>query len=200
MPLLTRLAQAAGDPVTASAAAEAAEADARAEPLPVKTAMAGYCRGLVTGDPAPVLAAAAYLRATGRPGAGAQALKDAAVLAAARGDAPAAREALAAARDLYETLGAHWDLQRAAARLRPFGIRLALRAWSPRPATGWEALTPTEITVARLVAAGRSNPDIAAELHLSRYTVQTHVSHILAKLTARSRVGITRVVLGRETE
>jgi DNA-binding CsgD family transcriptional regulator len=200
MPLLARLAQAAGDPVTAAAAAEAAEADARAEPLPIKSAMAGYCRGLVAGDPAPVLAAAAYLRATSRPGAAGQALEDAAVLAAARGDARAAREALVAARDMYETLGAQWDLQRAAARLRAFGIWLAGRARSPRPTTGWAALTPTEITVARLVAAGRSNPDIAAELSSSRYTVQTHVSHILTKLTARSRAEIIRVVLGRETE
>jgi hypothetical protein len=37
---------------------------------------------------------------------------------------------------------------------------------------------------------GRSNPDIAAELFLSRNTVQTHVSHILAKLGAQSRVEI----------
>jgi DNA-binding CsgD family transcriptional regulator len=199
MPLLARLAQAAGDPVTASAAAEAAEADARTEPLAIKSAMAGYCRGLVAGDPVPVLAAAAYLRETSRPGAGAQALEDAAVLAAARGDAPAARAALAAAQDLYETLGAQWDLRRAAARLRPLGIRLARRARPPRPATGWEALTPTEITVARLVAAGRSNPDIAAELSLSRNTVHTHVSHVLAKLTAGSRAEIIRAVLGRET-
>jgi DNA-binding CsgD family transcriptional regulator len=198
MPLLARLAQAAGDPVTASAAAEAAEADARAEPLPFKSAMAGYCRGLVAGDPAPVLAAAAYLQETARPGAGAQALEDAAVLAAKQDDVPAARAALAAARDLYETLGAEWDLRRAAARLRPFGIRLARRARPPRPATGWEALTPTELTVARLVAAGRSNPDIAAELLLSRNTVHTHVSHVLAKLSARSRAEIVRVVLDRE--
>jgi hypothetical protein len=44
-------------------------------------------------------------------------------------------------------------------------------------------------TVAFLVAEGQSNPDIAAALFLSRYTVQTHVSHILAKLGAQLRVG-----------
>jgi DNA-binding NarL/FixJ family response regulator len=46
--------------------------------------------------------------------------------------------------------------------------------------------------VAYLVAMGRSNPDIAAELFLSRNTVQTHVSHILAKLGVRSRAEIVR--------
>ena len=59
-----------------------------------------------------------------------------------------------------------------------------------RPAAGWDALTPAELAVARLVAAGLSNPEIAAELYLSRNTVQTHVSRILAKLGARSRAEV----------
>jgi DNA-binding NarL/FixJ family response regulator len=54
------------------------------------------------------------------------------------------------------------------------------------------ALTPTETKIARMVAVGRSNPDIAAELFLSRNTVQTHVSHILSKLGAHSRAEIIR--------
>jgi DNA-binding NarL/FixJ family response regulator len=41
--------------------------------------------------------------------------------------------------------------------------------------------------VAMLVAGGRSNPEIATELYMSRSTVQTHVSHILTKLACRSR-------------
>ena len=44
--------------------------------------------------------------------------------------------------------------------------------------------------MAYLVADGPSNPDVAAALFLSRNTVQTHVSHILAKLGARSRAEI----------
>ncbi len=52
------------------------------------------------------------------------------------------------------------------------------------------ALTPTEKKIAYLVGDGQANPDIAAELFLSRNTVQTHVSHILAKLGARSRAEI----------
>ncbi len=45
------------------------------------------------------------------------------------------------------------------------------------------------------MARGRSNPDVATELFLSRNTVQTHVSHILAKLGARSRAEIISEVL-----
>jgi DNA-binding CsgD family transcriptional regulator len=89
-------------------------------------------------------------------------------------------------------LGAAWDVRRADSRLRPLGIRRGSRGPRRRPATGWHALTPTELRVAHLVAEGRSNPDIAAELALSRRTVQSHVSHILAKLGGHSRVDIAR--------
>jgi two-component system NarL family response regulator len=48
-------------------------------------------------------------------------------------------------------------------------------------------LTPREIDVLRLVAAGRSNKRIADELGLSEATVRTHVGNILAKLGADDR-------------
>jgi DNA-binding NarL/FixJ family response regulator len=48
-----------------------------------------------------------------------------------------------------------------------------------------------------MVAAGRSNPDIAAELMLSRRTVQTHVSHILRKLALTSRAEVRTAVPSR---
>jgi DNA-binding NarL/FixJ family response regulator len=44
--------------------------------------------------------------------------------------------------------------------------------------------------VALLVADGRSNPEIAAQMFLSRRTIQSHVSSILAKLGLKSRVEI----------
>ena len=56
------------------------------------------------------------------------------------------------------------------------------------------ALTVTEHRVAALVAAGFSNPAIAAQMFLSRRTVQTHVSSILAKLALTSRVEIAVIV------
>jgi DNA-binding CsgD family transcriptional regulator len=198
LPLLTRLALAVGDNDTAAAAAQAAAQEAAREPAPVKTAAAGHCRGLLNGAPGPLLAAAATYNSAGRPFDRAQALEDAAVLLAGRGDLPAARRALTDAVHLYRELGAAWDVSRADARLRRYGVRRGRsRRASPRPkpVKGWEALTPTETKIAYLVAEGRSNPEIAAELFLSRNTVQTHVSHILAKLGARSRAEIIRQAL-----
>jgi DNA-binding CsgD family transcriptional regulator len=56
-----------------------------------------------------------------------------------------------------------------------------------RPQTGWEALTDTELKVVRLVAERLTNPEIAERLFISRRTVQTHVSHALAKVGVSSR-------------
>jgi DNA-binding CsgD family transcriptional regulator len=196
LPRLVRAALAAGDHAAAAAGARAAAQDADRGPLLVKTAAASVCRGLVEGDPGLVLDAAACYQSAAMPFNQARALEDAAVLLASLGRPPAARYAFVDAVRLYADLGAAWDLRRADARLRGYGIR---RDWDdrrrPRSGQGWDALTPTETKVARLVADGRSNPDIAAELFLSRNTVQTHVSHILAKLGARSRAEIMRQAL-----
>lgn len=56
-------------------------------------------------------------------------------------------------------------------------------------------LSPRELEVLRLVALGRSNDEIARELVLSPRTVHHHVSHILDKLNADSRVDATRIAM-----
>ena len=53
-----------------------------------------------------------------------------------------------------------------------------------------EPLTDREIAVARLVAEGKTNAEIGAELYISAGTVKTHVANIQRKLGARNRVGI----------
>jgi pimeloyl-ACP methyl ester carboxylesterase/DNA-binding CsgD family transcriptional regulator len=56
-----------------------------------------------------------------------------------------------------------------------------------RPVTGWEALTDAERRVAQLVAGGLANREVAERLFLSRYTVETHLKHVFAKLGVSSR-------------
>lgn len=59
------------------------------------------------------------------------------------------------------------------------------------------ALSDRERDVLALVGAGRSNPEIAAELFISLATVKSHVRHILAKLDLRDRP--QAIVLAHET-
>ncbi|MGO4446106.1 LuxR C-terminal-related transcriptional regulator [Mycobacterium sp. 2YAF39] len=61
-----------------------------------------------------------------------------------------------------------------------------------RPSSGWASLTPTELDVVRLVSEGMANKDIATRLFISPRTVQTHLTHIYAKLGLTSRVQLAQ--------
>ena len=61
-----------------------------------------------------------------------------------------------------------------------------------RPASGWASLTPTERDVVRLVSDGLGNKDIALRLFVSPRTVQTHLTHVYAKLGLASRVQLVQ--------
>jgi DNA-binding NarL/FixJ family response regulator len=77
--------------------------------------------------------------------------------------------------------------------------RLVSAATAARPAPIPEAASPTpdnltvrEVEVLRLIAAGRSNAQIAAELFVSEATVKTHINHLFAKTGARDRAQAVR--------
>jgi DNA-binding CsgD family transcriptional regulator/tetratricopeptide (TPR) repeat protein len=190
-PEVVRLALAIGDEDAARKATEAAES-AVERGRPEHLAAAHHCRGLVRNDPDETQAAAGVLAGMGFQPFRARALENTAVLRARAGDLTEGRRLYHDAVSIYAELDAAWDITRAAARLRRYGIRRGVRGPRRRPSSGWQALTPTELRVAQLVASGASNPDIATQLFLSRRTVETHVSHILSKLNARSRVDIAR--------
>jgi predicted ATPase/class 3 adenylate cyclase/DNA-binding CsgD family transcriptional regulator len=61
-----------------------------------------------------------------------------------------------------------------------------------RPTSGWASLTPTEHDVIRLVSEGLGNNDIATRLFVSPRTVQSHLTHVYAKLGLTSRVQLVQ--------
>ena len=73
------------------------------------------------------------------------------------------------------------------------------RSLPARPAVGWPSLTEAELPVVRLAAEGHTNADIAARLCLSRYTVETHLKHVFAKLGVESRAELAALAAGVAT-
>ncbi|HEV7979873.1 BTAD domain-containing putative transcriptional regulator [Amycolatopsis sp.] len=192
LPTIVRLAIDAGRPEVARKALDVCETEAAAEAEPARaTAAAAWCRGLIDGDPELVLPVVARYRELGRKFEAAMAAEDVAVLLAASGRLDEARRSFLEAVAVYAEVGAMWDVGRAESRLRPFGIRRTSRV----PASGGERLSPLEMRIAELVAAGWPNPDIATQLTLPRSAVQVHVTRILQKLAVGSRLGVTPTTL-----
>jgi DNA-binding NarL/FixJ family response regulator len=73
-------------------------------------------------------------------------------------------------------------------QLRADGPPSTAQDAQPEPVPGVADLTDRELDVLRLLAGGRSNAEIAAELFLSEATIKTHITRILSKLGVRDRV------------
>ncbi|MFB4320208.1 LuxR C-terminal-related transcriptional regulator [Actinomadura sp. 21ATH] len=101
-----------------------------------------------------------------------------------------ARGPLRAAADAFQRLGADPWARRALNELRATGERAAA---TPVPGA-LAALTPQELRIARLVADGASNRDVAARLFLSPRTVEYHLYKIYPKLGVSSRTELARLV------
>jgi DNA-binding CsgD family transcriptional regulator len=146
-------------------------------------------------DPAAWAAAAAAWERLGQPYRVAYAcFRQAEALLAAGGDRDAAAEALRRAAEVTGRLGARpLDdevkalAQRARIDLAPHAAAGATAAAGAAPAEQL-GLTPREAEVLALVAAGRSNRQVAQELFISPKTASVHVSNILAKLGVATRV------------
>jgi DNA-binding CsgD family transcriptional regulator len=106
----------------------------------------------------------------------------------------AAITVLRAAHEIFSLLGARPFLQASEAELTAVGLR-------PRTGgvPGVPGLTGQELRVVRLVVAGLSNREAAAQLYLSPKTVEYHLTHAFTKLGVRSRHQLTAHILGRES-
>jgi DNA-binding CsgD family transcriptional regulator len=101
----------------------------------------------------------------------------------------AAREHLRSALETFERFDARPWAGHATAELRAAGHHV-----EPKPVRVAESLTPQQQQIARMVADGATNREVAAHLFLSRRTVDYHLRNIFTKLGVRSRVELTRLM------
>jgi DNA-binding NarL/FixJ family response regulator len=98
------------------------------------------------------------------------------------GSRRAAIEALRLARNLFESIGAPPFLERCNVELTACGMRRQSNG-----ASDDYGLTAREQVVANLVASGKSNREVAAELYLSTKAIEYHLANIFTKVGIRSR-------------
>jgi DNA-binding NarL/FixJ family response regulator len=100
-----------------------------------------------------------------------------------------ARAQLRPALEELDAIGAVPWAERARSELNATGETVG-----PRPPRGTERLTPQELHIAELVADGKTNKEIAAQLFLSPKTIEYHLANAYRKLDVHSRAELTRIV------
>jgi DNA-binding NarL/FixJ family response regulator len=182
LPACIEITLAVADVADARAGCAELEEIAAAHPSDALRASAAHARGLVAsadGDPREALAALrealSIWQELGAPHEAARARVSIGLACRALGDDDSALMELEAARDVFSRLGARPDLARVDVHVR--------RASSAKP----YGLSDRELEVLRLVAAGKSNREIASFLVISEHTVARHMQNIFGKLGVSSR-------------
>ena len=183
-----------GDHERARAMAEAELADARASGGPRALGIALRVAGLAqggTGGLRRLTESAAVLRESPALLERAKSLTELGAALRRAGQRVAARALLAEALDLAADGGARPLARRVHAELTAAGGR-------PRRERrhGLDALTPSELRVARLAAGGQTNRQIAHGLYVTTKTVETHLARVYAKLGITRRTELPEALAG----
>jgi DNA-binding CsgD family transcriptional regulator len=157
------------------------EADAERVGRVWASAQATRCRGLVASSEDLLEQAIAQHEAVGDAYGRARALLALGTVRRRDRQKRASREAIEAALAGFEAVGAATWAEKARGELGRIGGR-----------RHEDGLTAAEQRVADLVAAGRTNREVAAALFLGERTVASHLTHIYAKLGVRSRTELAR--------
>jgi DNA-binding CsgD family transcriptional regulator/tetratricopeptide (TPR) repeat protein len=193
MRILARIGLEAGDRKFARKAGDIADLVAQRNPgVATLDGTAMHIHGLLSDDPTMLADAVRVLRESPRALLLADALTDLGGTLLAQHRQDDGVPALVEAAEIYQRVGAESGGRAVSGLLRGHGIRgVRINPPTPRPATGWPALTPTELRVVALISAGHSNRSAAAELGVSPNTVNTHLGAVFRKLDVKSRVQLT---------
>ncbi|MFF1439001.1 LuxR C-terminal-related transcriptional regulator [Streptomyces sp. NPDC058295] len=105
-----------------------------------------------------------------------------------------ARDRLGAALVGFERCGARAWAEQARAELRAGGVAPGGGGRATGPGLGLDGLTPQQLRIARCVAEGATNREVALTLSVSTRTVDYHLRKVFAALGVRSRVELVRMV------
>jgi DNA-binding CsgD family transcriptional regulator len=195
--LSARVAATAGDAGLRAQVLQAAGQLAGEDPgMPLFIAVAKHARAILERDPDALAEAAKSLSVLSRPLLHAAAAEDAGVELARANRGSESIDQLNIAFDTYLHCGATADAQRVGQVLRQQGVSRRV-VGTPRPQTGVDSLTDSELKVAHLVATGTTNRDVAQHLSLSPHTVNSHLRNVFAKLDINSRTELGRLINGR---
>src|SRR6266542_2758703 len=199
-PHMVRIAMSVGATNHAEAVGEAARRLAELNPgVASLVGAAAHAEGLLRGDLGKLRAAVQAYQSSPRRLAAASAIEDAAKAELGAGYRSQAVALLEEALGYYAYSNARRDETRVQRRLRRLGVRRR-SSGQTKPKFGWSSLTEAELRVARLVADGLTNREVAAQLFLSPHTVDSHLRHAFSKLGISSRVELTRQILAQPEE
>ncbi|OLB77162.1 MAG: hypothetical protein AUI14_16885 [Actinobacteria bacterium 13_2_20CM_2_71_6] len=196
-PELVRIALAVGARAPARAVAEAVRL--LADRNPEVTSLAGaaaHAEGLLHRDLAALRRGVDRFRDSPRPLARARAMEDTARAENEAGRRDRAVRLLQEAIEECARCGACGPVDRMAKALRQLGVRAPAAEPAPALPQPLAGLTATELNLARLVASGLTNKEIAERIGRSPHTVDSHLRNIFSKVNVNSRVALTRIVLG----
>jgi DNA-binding CsgD family transcriptional regulator/tetratricopeptide (TPR) repeat protein len=160
---------------------------------------AAHAAGVLLDDLTLLEEAVEAYRLSPRPLARAVAVEDTAMAKAAAGDRTRAVTLLKEAAELYGACGADRDGSRAGQQLLRYGSRRSPRT-AKKTYEVLAGLSECEFRVARLVAEGLTNRQVADRLFLSPHTVDTHLRHSFMKFGVNSRVELTRHIMAHDMD
>ncbi|MGW2850640.1 AAA family ATPase [Streptomyces sp. NPDC001215] len=196
MVMVAHMGLAAGDRTVLTEAARIAEEGSRRNPdVASFEGVAYHVRGLAADDIDLLRTADSVLARSPRPVLQAFVASDLGRSLLDKGLRSEAVTQVERAWKIYDEIGYTVAAEDSRRLLSSVGVRRAeWSARSARPASGWDALTRTEVTVAKLIGGGLTNRAVAVEMGISPNTVGTHMRSIFNKLGIHSRVQLANAL------
>jgi DNA-binding CsgD family transcriptional regulator/tetratricopeptide (TPR) repeat protein len=194
---LVRVCLADGKTDQAAAIADTLKALADRSTSAVAAGAARWAVGLCRNEAGLIADGASMLSAVHRRPEAARAFADAAQTSASMSTEMDTREYAETALGLFEAIGAPQWADRLQSTLRAAGFKIGASRPPVRTALGWDGLTDSEARIVQMLGNGHTNGEIAAQLVISRRTVESHLVHVYQKLGFTSRAQLVAAAARR---